>query len=168
MHFEFIMSDVPPVGQLDAYLQLQLSIESPSFAYAGKSSVQKLRPQIKLLAVLALASISTTTWKNCTDSFSCWQRPLLKRKVTSIGVWHFFWRTCLTYVIWTTEFGNTRAGCFPVLRFYYVRLRTHNQYASMNEFTCSEHGVRLTCPRSWTAVTWNKVSNAGRGLFSLM
>ena len=27
--------------------------------------------------------------------------------------------------------------------FSYVRLRTHAQYASMNEFTCSEHSVRM-------------------------
>ena len=32
-------------------------------------------------------------------------------------------------------------GCFPVLRFFYVRLRTYAQYTSMNEFTCSEHSV---------------------------
>ena len=34
-------------------------------------------------------------------------------------------------------------GCFPVMRFFYVRLRTYTQYASMNEFTCSEHSVRI-------------------------
>ena len=34
-------------------------------------------------------------------------------------------------------------GCFPVMRFFYVRLRTCAQYASMNEFTCSEHSVRI-------------------------
>ena len=27
------------------------------------------------------------------------------------------------------------------MRFFYVRLRTYAQYASMNEFTCSEHSV---------------------------
>ena len=26
---------------------------------------------------------------------------------------------------------------------FYVRLRTYAQYASMNEFTCSEHSVRI-------------------------
>ena len=31
-------------------------------------------------------------------------------------------------------------SCFPVVRFCYVCLR---QYASMNEFMCSEHSVRL-------------------------
>ena len=31
-------------------------------------------------------------------------------------------------------------GCFPVMRFF---LRTFAQYASMNEFTCSEHSVRI-------------------------
>ena len=29
------------------------------------------------------------------------------------------------------------------MRFSYVRLRTCAQYASMNEFTCSEHSVRI-------------------------
>ena len=29
------------------------------------------------------------------------------------------------------------------MRFFYVRLRTCGQYASMNEFTCSEHSVRV-------------------------
>ena len=29
------------------------------------------------------------------------------------------------------------------MRFFYVRLRTYAQYASMNEFTCSEHSVRI-------------------------
>ena len=32
-------------------------------------------------------------------------------------------------------------GCFPVMHFVYVRLRTYDQYAPMNEFTCSEHSV---------------------------
>ena len=31
-------------------------------------------------------------------------------------------------------------GCFPVMTFF---LRTCAQYASMNEFTCSEHSVRI-------------------------
>ena len=35
--------------------------------------------------------------------------------------------------------------CFPVMRFFYVRLRTCAQYASMNEFTCCEHSVRIHC-----------------------
>ena len=29
------------------------------------------------------------------------------------------------------------------MRFFYVRLRTCAQYVSMNEFTCSEHSVRI-------------------------
>ena len=29
------------------------------------------------------------------------------------------------------------------MRFFYVRLRTYAQYASMNEFTCSEHSIRI-------------------------
>ena len=29
------------------------------------------------------------------------------------------------------------------MRFFYVRLRTYAQYASINEFTCSEHSVRI-------------------------
>ena len=35
-------------------------------------------------------------------------------------------------------------GCFPVIRFFNVRLRTYAPYASeMIEFTCSEHSVRI-------------------------
>ena len=30
-----------------------------------------------------------------------------------------------------------------MMRFFYVRLRTYAQYASMNEFTCSEHSIRI-------------------------
>ena len=32
------MSDIPPFEPLDSYLQLKLSIESPSLAYAGQST----------------------------------------------------------------------------------------------------------------------------------
>ena len=32
-----------------------------------------------------------------------------------------------------------RQGCFPVMRFFNVRLCTCAQFALMNEFTCSEH-----------------------------
>ena len=38
---------------------------------------------------------------------------------------------------------NHPNDCFPVLRFFYVRLRTYAKYASMNEFTCSENSVRI-------------------------
>ena len=34
-------------------------------------------------------------------------------------------------------------ACFPVMRFFHVHLRTYAHYASMNEFTCSEHSVRI-------------------------
>ena len=29
------------------------------------------------------------------------------------------------------------------MRFFYICLRTYVQYASMNEFACSEHSVRI-------------------------
>ena len=34
-------------------------------------------------------------------------------------------------------------GCFLVMRSFYVRLHTCAEYVSMNEFTCSEHSVRI-------------------------
>ena len=45
-------------------------------------------------------------------------------------------------------------GCFPVVRFFtYVYVRDA-QYASINEFTCSEHSVRIR--RSKKRNTGNK------------
>ena len=37
------MSDIPPFEPLDSYLQLKLSIESPSLAYAGQSTKKDVR-----------------------------------------------------------------------------------------------------------------------------
>ena len=42
-----------------------------------------------------------------------------------------------------TTMRHSHSFSFPVTRFFYVRLRTYAQYASMNEFTCSEHSVRI-------------------------
>ena len=50
---------------------------------------------------------------------------------------------------------------FPLLRlfssyaFFYVRLRTCAQYASMNEFTCSEHSILIRISRKNAALDIN-------------
>ena len=47
-----------------------------------------------------------------------------------------------------TSFTSMTSGCFPVI----VVLRTCAQYASMNEFTCSEHWKSTLKLRLHTAI----------------
>ena len=50
------------------------------------------------------------------------------------------------FMISPISINNVSKGCFPVMCFFtyvYVRVLNTRQYASMNEFTCSEHSVRI-------------------------
>ena len=61
------------------------------------------------------------------------------RAAQSFGLIHDSVKQNLKLVVRTFIFK----GCFPVMRFFYVCLRACAQYGSMNEFTCSEHFVRI-------------------------
>ena len=83
--------------------------------------------------------------------------------ILSYSMLRIFFRTvCYAYSLRIVK--NMRKGRFPVMRFFYVRLCTCAQYALMNEFTCSEHSVRIRIGKKKNA----SLENSLKGCFPVL